>query len=80
VDVRAYRGLASLATPLAGIVLARRLRRGKENPARLAERRGEAKIMRPPGPLIWAHGASVGECSPSFRWSRLCAGAISMCW
>ena len=59
--LRAYRGLASLATPLAGIVLARRLKRGKEHPARLAERRGEAKIARPPGPLIWAHGASVGE-------------------
>src|SRR4051794_29112498 len=59
--LRAYRDLASLATPLAGIVLARRLKRGKEHPARLAERRGEAKIARPPGPLIWAHGASVGE-------------------
>jgi 3-deoxy-D-manno-octulosonic-acid transferase len=59
--LRAYRSLAALATPLAGIVLARRLKRGKENPARLAERRGEAKIARPPGPLIWAHGASVGE-------------------
>jgi 3-deoxy-D-manno-octulosonic-acid transferase len=59
--LRAYRGLASLATPLAGIVLARRVQRGKEIPARLAERRGEAKIARPPGPLIWAHGASVGE-------------------
>ena len=59
--LRAYRGLASLATPLARVVLARRLRRGKENPARLAERRGEAKIARPPGPLIWTHGASVGE-------------------
>lgn len=59
--LRAYRGLASLATPLARLVLARRLRRGKENPARLAERRGEAKIARPPGPLIWTHGASVGE-------------------
>ncbi len=29
--------------------------------AALAERRGETKIARPPGPLIWAHGASVGE-------------------
>jgi 3-deoxy-D-manno-octulosonic-acid transferase len=59
--LRAYRGLASLATPLARVVLARRLRRGKENPARLSERRGEARIARPPGPLIWTHGASVGE-------------------
>jgi hypothetical protein len=43
------------------IVLARRLARGKEHPQRLAERRGETRIARPPGPLIWAHGASVGE-------------------
>jgi 3-deoxy-D-manno-octulosonic-acid transferase len=59
--LRAYRGFASMATPMARIVLARRLARGKEHPHRLAERRGEARIARPPGPLIWAHGASVGE-------------------
>ena len=51
----------ALATPVARIVLARRLRRGKEHPQRFAERRGESGIKRPPGPLIWAHGASVGE-------------------
>ena len=43
------------------LVLARRLARGKEHPQRLAERRGETQLVRPPGPLIWAHGASVGE-------------------
>src|SRR6187200_582654 len=59
--LRAYRGFASLATPLARVALARRLARGKEHPQRLAERRGEAGVARPPGPLIWAHGASVGE-------------------
>jgi len=59
--LRAYRGFASMATPLSRLVLARRLRRGKEHPQRLAERRGESTIARPPGPLIWAHGASVGE-------------------
>ncbi|MEA2929145.1 MAG: 3-deoxy-D-manno-octulosonic-acid transferase [Hyphomicrobiales bacterium] len=59
--LRAYRGLASAATPIAPMVLANRLRRGKEHPQRLAERRGESKIARPSGPLIWAHGASVGE-------------------
>ena len=30
-------------------------------PSALAERRGEASLQRPPGPLIWVHGASVGE-------------------
>ncbi len=59
--LRAYRGLASMATPVARIVLASRLRRGKEHPQRLPERRGESGIPRPSGPLIWAHGASVGE-------------------
>src|SRR5947207_12789424 len=59
--LRAYRGIASMATPISRLVLASRLKRGKEHPQRLAERRGEAKIGRPPGPLIWAHGASVGE-------------------
>ena len=59
--LRAYRGFASLATPVARIVLARRLARGKEHPQRLPERRGETRVARPPGPLIWAHGASVGE-------------------
>ena len=54
--------LASAAgSPLAQQVLARRLDRGKEHPERLAERRGEATIPRPNGPLIWVHGASVGE-------------------
>src|SRR6478752_10429911 len=60
-SLRAYRALTSAATPLSRLVLARRLRRGKEHPQRLAERRGESSIPRPPGPLICAHGASVGE-------------------
>src|SRR5436190_16822643 len=60
-SLRGYRGLAAAATPLAPILLRRRLGRGKEHPARLNERRGEAAIPRPPGPLIWSHGASVGE-------------------
>jgi len=59
--LRAYRRFASLATPVGRLVLARRLARGKEHPQRLSERRGESAIARPPGPLIWAHGASVGE-------------------
>jgi 3-deoxy-D-manno-octulosonic-acid transferase len=56
-----YRRLASAATPLAGPMAARRVRRGKEDPARLPERRGIASVARPAGPLIWIHGASVGE-------------------
>src|SRR5438477_12688650 len=59
--LRTYRRLAAAATPLAPMLLARRLKRGKEHPERLAERRGETEVARPPGPLIWTHGASVGE-------------------
>lgn len=59
--LRAYRQLAAAAAPVAPMLLASRLKRGKEDPERLAERRGESALARPPGPLIWAHGASVGE-------------------
>jgi 3-deoxy-D-manno-octulosonic-acid transferase len=57
----AYRVLAAAATPLAATLLRHRLKKGKEHPSRMNERRGDAKIARPPGPLIWLHGASVGE-------------------
>jgi len=59
--LRAYQRLSAAATPLAPLVRARRMKRGKEDPRRLGERRGEPAFERPPGPLIWAHGASVGE-------------------
>lgn len=57
----AYRMLTKAGTPLAPHLLEHRLKRGKENPDRLAERRGEPSAPRPPGPLIWTHAASVGE-------------------
>jgi 3-deoxy-D-manno-octulosonic-acid transferase len=56
-----YRGLTSAATPFAPLWLAHRLRQKKEHPERLCERYGEATHARPAGPLIWVHGASVGE-------------------
>ena len=56
-----YRALLTVATPFAGILLSHRLKRGKEDPQRFAERRGESTVARPPGPLVWVHGASVGE-------------------
>lgn len=59
--LRAYRRLTAVATPLAPLLLARRLKRGKEHPQRMAERRGEPSVARPEGQLVWAHGASVGE-------------------
>jgi len=47
--------------PLAPALIKRRLKQGKEDPARVGERRGMSKDIRPHGPLVWIHGASVGE-------------------
>ncbi|MGE3149916.1 MAG: 3-deoxy-D-manno-octulosonic acid transferase [Pseudorhodoplanes sp.] len=51
----------TMATPLAPLWLARRLKQGKEDPERLSERYGESALARPEGPLLWLHGASIGE-------------------
>jgi 3-deoxy-D-manno-octulosonic-acid transferase len=53
--------LGRLAAPALRLLLARRARQGKEDPARLGERRGVAGLPRPSGRLLWIHGASVGE-------------------
>jgi 3-deoxy-D-manno-octulosonic-acid transferase len=60
-SLQAYRLLSAAAAPLAPTLLARRLKRGKEHPARLPERYGESRVPRPLGPMVWIHGASVGE-------------------
>ncbi|MEM9168892.1 MAG: 3-deoxy-D-manno-octulosonic acid transferase [Pseudomonadota bacterium] len=59
--IRLYRGASAAAGPLAELALRRRLRNGKEDPKRIAERRGVAGRPRPEGVLVWIHGASVGE-------------------
>ncbi len=56
-----YRGAMYCAQPLAGPFLRWRQWRGKEDAARLGERKGIASLPRPHGPLIWMHGASIGE-------------------
>ncbi|OAN48016.1 3-deoxy-D-manno-octulosonic acid transferase [Paramagnetospirillum marisnigri] len=58
---RLYQGLTTLGGPLIGLYLERRKRRGKEDSARFAERLGRPARPRPAGPLVWVHGASVGE-------------------
>jgi 3-deoxy-D-manno-octulosonic-acid transferase len=57
----AYRLLTSLLTPLLLLFLLVRTWQGKEDPRRLCERLGWARIPRPEGPLVWLHAASVGE-------------------
>jgi 3-deoxy-D-manno-octulosonic-acid transferase len=59
--LRFYRLASTVGSPLAPRFLARRRKRGKEHPDRMPERLGQASIERPSGPLIWVHGASVGE-------------------
>lgn len=56
-----YRGVMSLARPLAPLVLSIREREGKEDPKRRSERFGRASAARPEGTLVWVHAASVGE-------------------
>ncbi len=56
-----WRGIGHLLAPLVRLWLQRRVTQGKENAARLGERFGQAARPRPPGSLVWCHGASVGE-------------------
>src|ERR1700709_609347 len=59
--LRFYRKLTAAVVPLAPALIKRRLKQGKEDPARIGERRGISGGIRPGGPVVWIHGASVGE-------------------
>src|SRR6202051_4801830 len=59
--LRVYQKLSAGLVPLAPALIKRRLKQGKEDPARVSERRGMSEDIRPHGPLVWIHGASVGE-------------------
>ena len=59
--LRVYQKLSAAMVPLAPALIKRRLKQGKEDPARIGERRGISLNIRPHGPLVWIHGASVGE-------------------
>src|SRR5689334_5844805 len=61
ISLRLYRGSTRVAAPFTGFILKRRLKRGKEDPERIGERHGFPTLPRPRGPLVWVHGASVGE-------------------
>ncbi len=61
--IRTYGAATRLLGPLTPLWVKRRAKLGKEDPDRLGERHGEAGRPRPEGPLIWCHGASVGECT-----------------
>jgi 3-deoxy-D-manno-octulosonic-acid transferase len=57
-----YRRATAALSPLAPLLLRRRILRGKEHRERSDERLGYASAARPEGKLVWVHGASVGEC------------------
>jgi 3-deoxy-D-manno-octulosonic-acid transferase len=59
--LRFYRSLSLAAAPLAPALIKQRLKHGKEDPERFGERRGLSRDTRPSGPMVWIHGASVGE-------------------
>jgi 3-deoxy-D-manno-octulosonic-acid transferase len=59
--LRTYRLFSTTARILVPLLLAHRLRRGKELSPRIIERRGRSHFSRPAGQLIWLHAASVGE-------------------
>jgi 3-deoxy-D-manno-octulosonic-acid transferase len=59
--LKAYRLLTAVAVPVVDLALHYRRRHGKEHTERMGERRGESSVARPDGPLVWLHGASVGE-------------------
>jgi len=56
-----YRILWICATPVLKPYLSMRARHGKEDMNRLGERKGVAGVAHPQTPVVWIHGASVGE-------------------
>lgn len=59
--LKAYRLLTRVARPGTGLLLRRRVAKGKEIGERLGERFGRPGRTRPKGRLWWFHAASVGE-------------------
>lgn len=59
--LKSYSTATRIAAPALPLWLKRRARKGKEDPARLGERKGIASQPRPEGKLVWLHAASVGE-------------------
>jgi 3-deoxy-D-manno-octulosonic-acid transferase len=68
-----YRAGTRFAGFVMPMLLKRRLSAGKEDPERHAEKLGRTTTMRPDGPLIWLHCASVGEFNAAFALIRALA-------
>ncbi len=61
VGLTLYRLFSRIVAIFLGGTLSRRVKKGKEDGARLNERRARKLPVRPPGRIVWLHGASVGE-------------------
>jgi 3-deoxy-D-manno-octulosonic-acid transferase len=59
--LRIYRAATGVFASFAWAFILFRRSRGREDPKRWTERRGYASAERARGPLVWLHGASVGE-------------------
>jgi 3-deoxy-D-manno-octulosonic-acid transferase len=62
-----YSAFARVSEPLIRLYLKRRIRRGREDAARINERFGIASLARPDGNLVWLHASSIGEAFSVLR-------------
>ncbi len=62
-----YAAITTLGLPVIELVLRHRLKAGREDPVRIGERKGRASLAKPQGPLVWIHGASIGEALSVMR-------------
>jgi 3-deoxy-D-manno-octulosonic-acid transferase len=58
---RGYLILRRVLQPVMRRILAGRIRKGKENAARVGERLGIATQVRPTGRVVWMHAVGLGE-------------------
>ncbi len=56
-----YRAASTAARPFLGLLVRQRVRSGKEQADRVNERYARAPMINLPGPVVWLHGASIGE-------------------
>lgn len=69
--LKLYAGIMTAGRPVLRQALLRRGKAGKEDTARLDERMGIYEKMRPDGPLVWLHAASVGEAQSALVLVRM---------
>ncbi|MFZ1469393.1 MAG: glycosyltransferase N-terminal domain-containing protein [Paracoccaceae bacterium] len=60
-QLRAYLALRPALQPLMRLALRRRVRAGKDDPARVGEKLGLATRPRPAGRVVWMHAVGLGE-------------------